>query len=192
MGQDEREPPFFFAKPADAIVPDGGTVAVSAADQGPASRGRAGGRAEKRRPQHPGRQGARLRLGLRRRHRPDPPRPADRLARQQAAVGDRQGVRRARRRAARCSPPAKIGHPAKGRISLKVNGKVSQDGDLAQMIWNVPEIISQAVGDGRARRRRHHHDRHARRRLPPSAGDKLECEVEGVGTLAVTIGQPAA
>ena len=26
MGQDERAPPFFFAKPADAIVPDGGTV----------------------------------------------------------------------------------------------------------------------------------------------------------------------
>ena len=26
MGQDEREPPFFFAKPADAIVPDGSTV----------------------------------------------------------------------------------------------------------------------------------------------------------------------
>jgi len=26
MGQDVREPPFFFAKPADAIVTDGGTV----------------------------------------------------------------------------------------------------------------------------------------------------------------------
>src|SRR6202030_2577508 len=26
MGQDAREPPFFFAKPADAIVPDGATV----------------------------------------------------------------------------------------------------------------------------------------------------------------------
>src|SRR5579885_3724586 len=26
MGQDVREPPFFFAKPADAIVEDGGTV----------------------------------------------------------------------------------------------------------------------------------------------------------------------
>src|SRR5215217_4381571 len=25
MGQDEREPPFFFAKPADALVPDNGT-----------------------------------------------------------------------------------------------------------------------------------------------------------------------
>src|SRR6266566_9980366 len=26
MGQDEREPPFFFSKPADAIAPDGATV----------------------------------------------------------------------------------------------------------------------------------------------------------------------
>src|ERR1051325_267633 len=26
MGQDEREPPFFFAKPADALVPDGSTI----------------------------------------------------------------------------------------------------------------------------------------------------------------------
>ena len=26
MGQDERAPPFFFAKPADALVPDGATV----------------------------------------------------------------------------------------------------------------------------------------------------------------------
>ena len=29
MGQDERAPPFFFAKPADAIVPDGGVGALS-------------------------------------------------------------------------------------------------------------------------------------------------------------------
>ena len=29
MGQDERLPPFYFAKPADAIVPDGGTVPPS-------------------------------------------------------------------------------------------------------------------------------------------------------------------
>src|SRR4051795_11555668 len=26
MGNDEREPPFFFAKPADALVPDGSTI----------------------------------------------------------------------------------------------------------------------------------------------------------------------
>jgi len=35
-------------------------------------------------------------------------------------------------------PAARIGHPGKGRIMLKVNGKVRQDGDLAQMIWKVP------------------------------------------------------
>jgi fumarylpyruvate hydrolase len=29
MGQDVREPPFFFDKPADAIVPDGGTCRKS-------------------------------------------------------------------------------------------------------------------------------------------------------------------
>src|SRR4029078_8267061 len=39
-------------------------------------------------------------------------------------------------------PASKIGHPAKGKIVLKVNGKVRQDGDLNQMIWNVPETIS--------------------------------------------------
>ena len=37
----------------------------------------------------------------------------------------------------------KIGHPSKGRIWLAVNGKETQSGDLAQMIWNVPEIIAQ-------------------------------------------------
>ena len=44
------------------------------------------------------------------------------------------------RRAA--SRRAEIGHPSKGKIVLKCNGKVSQDGDLEQMIWNVPEIIT--------------------------------------------------
>src|SRR6202007_3452117 len=39
-------------------------------------------------------------------------------------------------------PAAEIGHPGKGRIALKVNGEVRQDGNLDQMIWNVPEIIS--------------------------------------------------
>ena len=87
-------------------------------------------------------------------------------------------------------PASKTGHPAKGRIALKVNGQVRQDGDLNQMIWNVPEIIWQlsqqvklAAGDiimtgtpaGVSQ-------------LQP--GDKLECGVDGVGTLKVSIGQP--
>jgi len=87
-------------------------------------------------------------------------------------------------------PASEIGHPAKGRIVLKVNGKVRQDGDLNQMIWNVPEIISKlsemvelAPGD-------------IIMTGTPSgvaatvAGDKIECEIEGVGKLSVTIGPP--
>jgi 2-keto-4-pentenoate hydratase/2-oxohepta-3-ene-1,7-dioic acid hydratase in catechol pathway len=88
-------------------------------------------------------------------------------------------------------PASKIGHPSKGRIALKANGKVRQDGDLAQMIWNVPEVIVKlsemvelAAGD-------------IIMTGTPSgvaatvAGDKLECEIEGVGKLTVTIGPPA-
>ncbi len=90
-----------------------------------------------------------------------------------------------------CGPlasAAKTGHPAKGRITLKCNGQLRQDGDLAQMIWNVPEVIEKlsemvalAAGD-------------IIMTGTPSgvaatvAGDKLECEVEGVGKLTVTMG----
>jgi fumarylpyruvate hydrolase len=31
---------------------------------------------------------------------------------------------------------------SQGRIELKVNGAVRQEGDLDQMIWKVPEMIS--------------------------------------------------
>ena len=40
------------------------------------------------------------------------------------------------------TPASKIGHPAKGRIRLAVNGEVKQDADIAEMIWSVPEQIA--------------------------------------------------
>jgi len=40
-------------------------------------------------------------------------------------------------------PVARAGHPAAGRIWLEVNGKLRQQGDLADMIWSVPEIIAE-------------------------------------------------
>ena len=40
------------------------------------------------------------------------------------------------------SPAEDIGHPDKGRIWLAVNGAVRQDDDLAQQIWNVQESIA--------------------------------------------------
>src|SRR5690606_17481972 len=39
-------------------------------------------------------------------------------------------------------PAAKIGHPGKGAVELKVNGEMRQKGDLADLIWNVPEMFA--------------------------------------------------
>jgi len=36
----------------------------------------------------------------------------------------------------------KVGHQDHGRIELKVNGALKQEGDMNQMIWKVPEMIS--------------------------------------------------
>ena len=37
---------------------------------------------------------------------------------------------------------AQVGHPAKGAITLSVNGSERQRGDLADMIWDVPSTIA--------------------------------------------------
>jgi len=39
-------------------------------------------------------------------------------------------------------PVSAVGHPAAGRIWLKVNGAIRQDGDLADMGWKVADIIA--------------------------------------------------
>lgn len=41
---------------------------------------------------------------------------------------------------------SEIGHPAKGKVWLKVNGAEKQKGDLDQLIWKVPEMISYLSG----------------------------------------------
>ncbi|WP_022720651.1 fumarylacetoacetate hydrolase family protein, partial [Rhodopseudomonas sp. B29] len=87
-------------------------------------------------------------------------------------------------------PAFEIGHPSKGKIWLKVNGTDRQSGDLSEMIWNVAEIIAKlslqvelGAGDiimtgtpaGVAA-------------LQP--GDQIECGVDGIGTLKVSIAAP--
>ena len=41
-------------------------------------------------------------------------------------------------------PASVIGHPGSGKIWLKVNGEQRQVGDLADLIWSVSEVISYA------------------------------------------------
>lgn len=39
-------------------------------------------------------------------------------------------------------PVSTVGHPASGAITLTVNGETKQSADLADLIWSVPEIIT--------------------------------------------------
>jgi fumarylpyruvate hydrolase len=48
-------------------------------------------------------------------------------------------------RSAPCSqivPASEVGHPAEGSIELRVNGEPRQAGDLREMIWDVPNTIA--------------------------------------------------
>jgi len=189
MGNDERDPPFFFAKHADMLVADGATIPYP-----PLTKDfhhevelvvalKSGGRnipAEKA-PDHFS--GYAVGIDLPRR--------------------DLQGAAKKKERpweigksfdhSAPCGalqPAAKIGHPAKGKIWLSVNGAEKQSGDLAELIWSVPEIIAKLseqvtlgagdiiltgtpAGVG-----------------PLIAGDRVECGIDGIGTLKIKIGKP--
>ena len=41
------------------------------------------------------------------------------------------------------TPAAQSGHLRSGRIWLKVNGQMRQEADLAELIWSVPEVIAE-------------------------------------------------
>jgi hypothetical protein len=168
MGNDERAPPFFFAKHADMLVPDGATIPyppltkdlhhevelIVAMKSGglniPADKaldhvyGYAVGIDLTRRD---------LQIASRKKERP---------------VGSRQ-VLRLFRALLRDAAGFEDRSPRKGKIWLTVNGNETQKGDLTELIWNVPEIIWQLSQQVAARRRRHHHDGHAGRRLPAPA-----------------------
>jgi fumarylpyruvate hydrolase len=143
MGMDpEREPPFFFSKPADAIVPNGTAVPypprtsnlhheielVVAIGTGgrdiPLANalahvyGYAVGNDLTRRD---------LQFAAREKGQP-----------WDVAKGfDHSAPITAIRRA------AEVGHLERGRIWIEVNGERRQQADLAEMIWNVPEIVAE-------------------------------------------------
>lgn len=142
MGRDpDREPPFFFTKPADAVVESGEVVAYppetenfhyeaelvvaigkggkNIAEEDSLSHvwGYAVGNDLTRRD---------LQLKAREQGRPwDWGKAFDRSA----VIGP-------------VFPVEKVGHLSSGAIKLTVNGEVKQDADLAELIWSVPEIIS--------------------------------------------------
>jgi fumarylpyruvate hydrolase len=84
-------------------------------------------------------------------------------------------------------PVSAVGHPTQGRIWLSVNGAIRQDADLASLIWAVPDVIAvlsglfelragdliytgTPAGVGRVRR-----------------GDRIACGIEGLGEIETVI-----
>jgi fumarylpyruvate hydrolase len=185
MGHDpDREPPFFFMKPATAVVPNGGHLPFPVATDDlhheielVVALGRGGkGIALERALEHVFGYGVGLDMTRRdlQAHAKEMGRPWD-----MAKGFDRSAPISAIRTA------DAIGHPNAGAIWLRVNGELRQAGDLAQQIWKVPETIAylstlvelrpgdlimtgtpKGVG-----------------RVVP--GDRLEAHIDGVGDLRV-------
>jgi fumarylpyruvate hydrolase len=187
MGNDERQPPFFFAKHADMIAPDGATIPYPSLTKDF---------------QHEVELVVALKSGG---ANIDPAKALDHvygygvgidLTRRDLQMASRKKeqpweIGKSFDQSAPCGalrPAAEIGHPARGRIWLTVNGSEKQKGDLSEMIWNVAEIIAKlslqvALGAGDI----------IMTGTPAGVaalqpGDRIEAGIDGIGTLKVAIG----
>ena len=88
-------------------------------------------------------------------------------------------------------PVTKIGHPDIGSITLSVNGEVRQDGDLAQQVWKVPEIVANLSTYVRLEAGDLIMTGTPAGVAALNVGDKVEGSIEQIGSLSFTIG-PAA
>ena len=82
---------------------------------------------------------------------------------------------------------SEIGHPDRGLIELAVNGDVRQQGNLDQMIWKVPEMISYLSGLFTLQPGDLIFSGTPAGVAAVARGDKLVGRVEGVGELSVTV-----
>lgn len=190
MGSDpNREPPFFFTKPADAIVADGSEIPYP-----PETRnfhyeielvvaiGKEGFRVT------PDRAldivyGYAVGLDMTRRD----------LQNKAKEAGRPWDWGKAFDHSAPCGaiqPASRIGHPGKGAITLLVNGAQRQSGDIGDLIWSVADVIaiishSMALKPGDLI-----YTGTPAGVGPVVAGDSLAGSIEGVGTLSVSIGDP--
>jgi fumarylpyruvate hydrolase len=83
---------------------------------------------------------------------------------------------------------SEIGHPAKGAVTLQVNGTLKQQGDLNQLIWKVPEMIAYLSGLFELRAGDLIYSGTPAGVGAVKKGDKLLGAVEGVGELRITVG----
>ena len=84
-------------------------------------------------------------------------------------------------------PVTQSHHLAKGAISLSVNGEEKQTGDIEQMIWNVGEIIVQLSKQVRLRPGDLIMTGTPSGVGPLQVGDHIDARIEGLPALSVTI-----
>ena len=185
MGHDpDREPPFFFMKPADAIVQNGATIPYPqmTADlhheiEMVVAIGKGGNDIPVERAlDHVFGYG--VGLDMTRRD----------LQGEAKKMGRPWEMGKAFDDSAPCTglkTVAMVGHPAKGAIWLKVNGKTVQKGDLSELIWNIPETISYLSKLITLRPGDLIYSGTPAGVGPVKRGDKLEGHVDGVGDLTI-------
>ena len=186
MGNDTREPPFFFAKPADAVVVGGAAIPYPSKTED--------FHHEIELVVAIGKDGSDIAQAAALDHVYGYAAGLDMTRRDLQAVAKKAGRPWEMAKGFDFSAPigtiepaSSIGHPDKGAITLSVNGGVRQTGDLADQIWSVSETIaylSQFValraGDL------------IMTGTPAGVsavlrGDVLEGKIEGVGTVTTSI-----
>jgi len=85
-------------------------------------------------------------------------------------------------------PKAAFGDPSKGAISLAVNGEIRQSGDLDQMIWKVPEMISYLSGLFELKAGDLIYSGTPAGVGPVQRGDEMLGTIEGIGDIKIKVG----
>ena len=142
MGRDpDREPPFFFLKPADAVVDSGATIPYPPETENfhyEIELVVAIGTGGRNIPAHRALDhvwGYAVGLDMTRRD-------LQLAARNQGRPWDWGKGFDLSAPVAPLRPVSATGHPSAGRIWLEVDGELKQDSDIAKLIWSVPDIIS--------------------------------------------------
>lgn len=186
-GDPEREPPFFFTKPADAVVDSGSTIPYPPLTgdlhhemELVVAIGREGLHiGESRALDHV--LGYAAGIDLTRRD-------LQQVARQAGRPWD---WGKAFDHSAPCGPLAlaeQIGHPRAGRIWLEVNGELRQDRDIADLVWNVPEIVATISRAVRLRAGDLIFTGTPAGVGPLAVGDHVTGGIDGVGEIEIRIG----
>ena len=190
MGSDpDREPPFFFQKPADALVPNGTTVPYPP---------------RTKRLHHEielvvalGSGGRDIDLQQAQEHIFGYAVGNDLTRRDLQAVAKKAGRPWSTGKGFDYSAPITAIHPLEdtgpinaGAIWLKVNDELRQEGDIADLIWNIPEIIVELSTLFELRQGDLIFTGTPAGIRSVKPGDRLEGSVEGLETLVTEIGEP--